>query len=126
MMYVCTAVHVVASELSLSTSPMLKYWHLLGITNIHTILLKPFFCYEASIADNGHTWEFQVFFAVANQLSNKFAFLVNERFPSAKINLLHAFVQRSSKPGSDIMVHVGKANYNITELHHLTAIQLVD
>ena len=59
---------------------------------VRTILLKPLFCYEASITDDGHTWELQVFFAVANQLSNKFAFLMNEGFTSTEINLLHAFI----------------------------------
>ena len=63
-----------------------------SLSNIRTILLEPFFCYEASIADDGHTRELQVLFAVANQFSNKFAFLMNERFPSTEINLLHAFV----------------------------------
>jgi hypothetical protein len=59
---------------------------------IRTILLKPFLCYEASIAYDGHTWELQVFFAIANQFPNEFAFLMNEGFASTEINLLHAFV----------------------------------
>ena len=63
-----------------------------------TVILKPFFSYEAAIADNGYTWEEQIFLAVANQFSNKFPFLLNKRLTTTEVNLLHAYYIVISEP----------------------------
>lgn len=56
-----------------------------------TIFLEPSFFDHASIADDADTWELEVLFAELNKVPQKFSFLMQERFSSREVDLLHTY-----------------------------------
>lgn len=56
-----------------------------------TIFLEPSLFDHASIADDADARQLQVLFAELNQLPHKLAFIVQERLPSRKVDLFHAW-----------------------------------